>query len=208
MIRTAGLVALLLLSGCSETVHFRASDGRKLHGRLTAAAQDRAPAVILVHGLYGEPAEWKDFAGELHDAGFTTLAYASRSDHEPDPAVLARDVTGAVRFLRRRTDEITIVGSSVGAETVAYVLGSQPGLPVAGGVGLSPVRSPRIAALTRRNAFHPHDLLLISDQREAPAARRIRATDRYVTETVGHGVDLLADPAVRERTIAWLVGAS
>lgn len=203
--RAAAIVALLLLSGCSETVHFRASDGRKLHGQLTPAENDRAPAVILVHGLYGEPAEWKDFAEDLHDAGFTTLAYASRSDHEPDPAVLGRDVVGAVRFLRdRRAGPISLVGSSVGAETVAFVLGSQPGLPVAGGVGLSPVRSPRIAALTRRGAFHPHDLLLISDQREAPAARRIRATDRYVAETVGHGVDLLADPTVRSRTLAWL----
>src|SRR4051812_27357653 len=66
----------------------RASDGRRLHGQLTPAERPRAPAVVLVHGLYGEPSQWDEFVGELHRAGFATLAYASRSDDEVDEAVL------------------------------------------------------------------------------------------------------------------------
>ena len=52
-------------------LRFRAGDGRRLRGRLTPATQPRiAPAVVLVHGLYGEPAQWDEFVGHLHRAGF------------------------------------------------------------------------------------------------------------------------------------------
>ena len=164
-------------------VRFRAGDGRRLHGELTPAERRHAPAVVLVHGLYGEPGQWDDFVGHLHRAGFATLAYASRSADEVDEAVLARDLTGAVRTLRARPevdpDRIVLAGASVGGSTVAYALGTQPDLPVRGGVGFSAVEGPREVALSKRHAFRPHDLLLISDQprgRELtqPARRRAR----------------------------------
>jgi dienelactone hydrolase len=225
------LVGLLVIAGCGggaattpratpapapshRSIRFRAADGRRLHGVLTPAARRHAPAVVLVHGLYGEPGQWKDFVGPLHRAGFATLAYASRSDHEPDEAVLARDLTGAVRALRARPevdpDRIVLAGASVGASTVAYALGTQPDLPALGGVGLSAVEGPREVALSRRHAFRPHDLLLISDQREAQSSRNLRAdahgtgVSLYVIESTGHGVDLLDDATVRARAIAWL----
>jgi len=197
-----------------RVVRFRATDGRRLHGELTPAARRHAPAVVLVHGLYGEPRQWHDFVGHLHRAGFATLAYASRSDHEPDEAVLARDLTGAVRALRARPEvdpeRIVLAGASVGASAVAYALGTQPHLPAQGGVGFSAIEGPREAALARRHAFRPHDLLLISDHREAQSARDLRADARgsgvatYVAETTGHGVALLRDTSVRSRAIAWL----
>ena len=195
-------------------VRFRASDGRRLHGELTPAGRRHAPAVVLVHGLYGEPGQWDDFVGHLHRAGFATLAYASRSDHQPDEAVLARDLTGAVRALRARPeadpDRIVLAGASVGGSTVAYALGTQPGLPARGGVGFSALEGPREVALAKRHAFRPHDLLLISDQREAQSARDLRADAHGkgiavdVAETTGHGVALLSDASVRARAIAWL----
>src|SRR3954447_23981961 len=55
-------------------LRFRASDGRRPHGRLTPPGRPRARAVVLVHGLYGRPSQWDQFAGELHRAGFATLA--------------------------------------------------------------------------------------------------------------------------------------
>jgi dienelactone hydrolase len=228
LVRRLALAALLLFAGCGDgsaptppdtpaqpqTVHFRASDGRRLHGTLTPAAQDAAPAVVLVHGLYGEPEQWDEFAGLLHRAGFATLAYASRSDHQPDPAVLARDVTGAVRALRARPevdpDRIVLAGASVGGAAVAYALGTQPDLPVQGGVTFSAVEGTRVMELAKRHAFRPHDLLLLSDQREAQTARNLRAdadgkgVTVAVVETTGHGIALLSDATVRARAIAWL----
>ena len=77
-------------------------------------------------------------------------------------------------------------------------------------MALSAIEGPREAALGRRRAFRPHDLLLISDQREAASARALLAhahgkgITTFVAETTGHGVALLADATVRARTIAWL----
>jgi len=178
-------------------LRFRAGDGRRLHGELTPAERRHAAAVVLVHGLYGEPAQWDDFVGHLHRAGFATLAYASRRDDETDEAVLARDLTGAVRALRARPevdpDRIVLAGASVGGSTVAYALGTQPELPALGGVGFSAVEGPREVALSKRHAFRPHDLLLISDHREAQSARDLRADAHgkgimiFFAETTGHG---------------------
>ena len=197
-----------------RTVRFRASDGRRLHGELTPAERPHAPAVVLVHGLYGGPRQWDDFVGHLHRVGFATFAYASRSAGEVDEAVLSRDLTGAVHELRGRReidpDRIVLAGASVGASTVAYALGTQPDVPARGGVGFSALEGPREVALSKRHAFRPHDLLLISDHREAENARRLRADAHgegittYVAETTGHGVALLPDASVRARAIAWL----
>jgi alpha-beta hydrolase superfamily lysophospholipase len=227
-VRYVALAGLVLVAGCGgdpapaprdtppphRTLEFRAADGRRLRGELTPAERGHAPAVVLVHGLYGEPRQWDAFVGHLHRAGFATLAYASRSDHQPDEAVLARDLTGAVRALRAQPeadpDRIVLAGSSVGGSTVAYALGTQPDLPARGGVGLSALDGPREAALSKRDAFRPHDLLLITDQREAENARVLRADAHgkgitiEVVETTGHGVELLADAGVRDRAIAWL----
>ncbi len=234
--RRLALACLVLLAGCGDEprrtavsaptatatpgrpphriLRFRATDGRRLRGRLTPAERPGAPAVVLVHGLYGEPSQWNGFVGDLHRAGFASLAYASRSDHEPDEGVLVRDLAGAVRALRRRPeadpDRIALAGSSVGGATVAYALGTQPGLPARGGVALSAIEGPREVALGKRRAFRPHDLLLISDQREAASARALRADAHgegvtiFAAETTGHGVALLEDPTVRARAIGWL----
>lgn len=195
-------------------LRFRARDGRRLRGRLTPATRPHAPAVVLVHGLYGEPAQWDEFVGHLHRAGFTTLAYASRSDHQPDEGVLVRDLTGAVRALRARPeadpDRIVLAGASVGGSTVAYALGTRRRLRARGGVAFSALEGPREVALGKRHGFRPHGLLLISDQREADNARALRAdahgegTTVYVTEATGHGTELVSDPGAREHALDWL----
>src|SRR6185436_13147936 len=97
-------------------VHFNATDGQPVEGTFRPAG-DRAPAVILVNGLVGGPAQWDAFAPALHDAGFASLAYEGRGG--VDVTALAREVAGAVAFLRTRDDvdprRLAIVGSSVGA---------------------------------------------------------------------------------------------
>ena len=128
--------------------------------------------------------------------------------------LLVRDVVGAVRALRRLPeadpDRIVLAGSSVGGSAVAFALGTRPDMRARGGVGLSALDGPREAALGERGAFRPHGLLLITDQRESDNARNLRAAAHgrgvtvFTTDAVGHGVDLLADPEIRERALAWL----
>ena len=194
--RLAALAAIVLLAGCGGdpgaaprgaaasarhvVLHFPATDGRRLRGRLTPATRPHAPAVVLVHGLYGEPAQWDGFVGELHRAGFTTLAYASRSDHQPDEGVLVRDLVGAVRALRARPeadpDRIALAGSSVGGSAVAYALGTRPGLPVRGGVAFSALEGPREVALRRAPCLPPPRPA--ADHRPSRGGQRPRAARR------------------------------
>jgi hypothetical protein len=86
---------------------------------------------------------------------------------------------GCGRALRARPDVdpdgIVLAGASVDGSTVAYALGAQPDLPARGGVGFSAVEGPREVALSKRHAFRPHDLLLISGHRETQSARNLRA---------------------------------
>ena len=51
-------------------LRFRAADGHRLRGELTPAERPGAPAVVLVHGLYGEPSQWDGFAADLRRSGF------------------------------------------------------------------------------------------------------------------------------------------
>ncbi|MEY2534051.1 MAG: uncharacterized protein QOF29_1961 [bacterium] len=188
-----------------RTLRFRAADGRRLHGRLIPAGGG-APGVVLIHGLYGRIDQWDPLIPDLHAAGFATLAYASRSRHEPDEAVLAKDVAGAVHALARTADprRIALVGASVGGTTVAYVLGTQPRVRVRGGVALSALE------LGAQHRYRPHDLLLITDPRERANAVNLKrdahgqGTTIYVAPNVGHGVALLPDGRVRDKLIAWL----
>ena len=197
-----------------RTLRFRSSDGKRLRGRLYPARRPHAPAVVLVHQLNGGPDQWAPLIGPLHRAGFTSLAYTSRNPAEADEAKLARDVAGAITVLRRRRevdpDRIVLTGASIGATTVAYVLGTDDHGAL-GGVALSPVEGPRELALGQKDAFRPHDLLLISDEREATDLRSLRhdAGGKGVTVSVdrehgGHGVALLEFARDRERVIGWL----
>ncbi len=196
-------------------LRFRSSDGKRLRGILTpAGGKGRAPAVVLVHQLNGSPSQFDPLIGDLHRAGFTTLAYASRSADELDETKLARDVAGAVKALRAmaRVDpgRIALTGASIGATTVAYVLGTQPGLRLRGGVGLSAVESPGLIDLASKRRFKPHDLLLIADDREMLNVDNIakdaggKGVAKFEAPIPGHGVDLLPDRRVRVKLIGWL----
>jgi dipeptidyl aminopeptidase/acylaminoacyl peptidase len=106
-----------------RALRFASSDGKRLRGRLTPAAERPAPAVILVHQYQGGPDRWTPLLPALHRAGFTTLAYGSRNAAELDESKLARDVVGAVAALRDQPavdgDRIVLVGASRSTPTTS-----------------------------------------------------------------------------------------
>jgi alpha-beta hydrolase superfamily lysophospholipase len=195
-------------------IRFRASDGVSLEGRFVPGRGRRAPAVILIHQYRGGPEQWQEFVPVLKRAGYAVLNYASRSAQELDETVLARDVLGAVKALRRRHDvdprRIALVGASIGGSAAVWVAGVYRNTPVRAAVGLSAVEGPALIDMSTKGRFRPHDLLLIADRKEFSQAQNIRddADGRGVTTWMspfgGHGVALLPSAAVRQRVLDWL----
>jgi acetyl esterase/lipase len=197
-----------------RTIRFRATDGVRLHGTLTAGRGGRAPAIVLVHQYKGTPYEWDATIRYLHAAGYAVLEYPSRSPTEDDETVLARDVRGAIAALRRRRDvdgrRIGVLGASIGATTAAWVAGSRPDQRLKAAIGLTPQETDAIRNAAAADRFRPHDLLLVADAQELVGARAIRTDVRGSGVTVaksldeGHGVELMDYPPVRRAVIDWL----
>lgn len=232
--RRAAIVALttLALAGCGQdeerpraaatatatptppppratNVAFEASDGRRVTGQY-APAGNGAPAIVLLHEIRGGPDQWDDLVGDLHAAGFATLAYLSR------PSVIEReriaDTLGAIRWLRARPDvdrgRLALVGASIGASTTVYAMAAGARRTVDAAVALSPPDSADIWALQDHDRYRPHDMLLVSDDREAVSAESMLEgavrSKAIRSERPGHGVALLAEPGVRDALLAWL----
>jgi hypothetical protein len=193
-----------------RALRFQATDGKQLHGTLTAGRGRHSPAVVLVHQLDGGPDQWDGFIPYLYEAGYATLAYRSRSVGTLQEALLARDIGGAVLALKRRSEidprRLAVVGASIGATATAWFAGTPAGRRVSAFVALSPTG---FHARVRR--YQPHDLLLMADYAEIAAARSIgRLADNGVTVRTaaapGHGVALLPDADVRTAVLEWLAG--
>jgi pimeloyl-ACP methyl ester carboxylesterase len=194
----------------ARTVRFRASDGRSVNAQYTPAGDTTAPAVVLLHEIRGGPDQWDGLVPYLHAAGFSTLAYESRASVMERERI--RDVLGAVRWLRGRPDvdprRLALVGASIGASTTVFAMATGTRRTVDAAVALSPPDSPDIWALQDHDRYRPHDLLLVSDEREStsvdgmmPGAVRSKALR---SERPGHGVALLAEAGVRDALLAWL----
>lgn len=190
-------------------VSFRASDGKTVKGVLTSAGR-RAPAVILVHEVNGGADQWDQFVPYLHEAGFTTLAYDGRGGL--DEVDLAREVAGAISFLGKRPEadpkRIQVVGASIGASTAVMSIATNGRRSLAGAVALSPADSPSFIELQAKDRYAPHDVLFVSDTREAgnlqnlvPGAVRSKKLE---SDDPGHGVALLQHAEVRDAVVAWL----
>lgn len=199
-------------SPAGRPFRFRATDGKPLHGTLTAGRRRHAPAVVLVHQLDGGPDQWNGFIPYLFNAGYATLAYRSRRVGTLHEALLARDVGGAVRALKIRSEidprRVAVVGASIGATATAWFAGTPAGRQVSAFVALSPT-----AFHARPRRYHPHDLLLMADYAEIQGARSIGRLGDHgatvkTTAAPGHGVALLSDPGVRAAVLEWLAGRS
>ena len=195
----------------ARPVRFRAADGRPVTGEFTAAGRG-APAVVLLHEIRGGPDQWDGLVPYLHHAGFATLAYRSHAsivEHERLP-----DAIGALRRLRARPGvdrrRLGLVGASVGASTTVLAMATGGGHLARAGVALSPPDSSDVWDLQGRGRYRPHDLLLVSDQREASSAEGMLdgavRSRTLQSQRPGHGVTLLAEPGVRGALLRWLRG--
>jgi alpha-beta hydrolase superfamily lysophospholipase len=190
-------------------LRFRATDGVKLRGSLVPGASRRAPGVVLVHESDGGPGQFAPFVSYLHAAGYAALTYNSRPGvGRLDETKNARDIAGAVAALRRHAGidprRVAVVGASIGASAAAYFSFSRLGRSVQAIVGLSPADFTDSPPRGRK----PHDVLLIADHTERPAAEFIAAGSPGITVRTApiqaHGVALLPDSRVRTEVLDWL----
>jgi cephalosporin-C deacetylase-like acetyl esterase len=193
----------------AQTVHFKASDGRRVTAQFAPAGAN-APAVVLLHEIRGGPDQWDTLVPYLHEAGFATLAYLSRASVMERDRI--RDALGALRWLRSRPDvdrrRLGLVGASIGASTTVYAMATGARRAVDAAVALSPPDSPDIWALQDHGRYRPHDLLMVSDERESTAVDGMMdgavRSKALRSERPGHGVALLTEPAVRDALVTWL----
>jgi BAAT / Acyl-CoA thioester hydrolase C terminal len=191
------------------TVRFKATDGESVTAQF-AAAGENAPAVVLLHEIRGGPDQWDELIPYLHAEGFATLAYLSRTavpERERE-----RDVVGAVRWLRSRPEvddrRLALVGASIGASTAVFAMATGTRRTVDAAVALSPPDSADIWALQDHDRYRPHDMLLVSDERESASADGMltgAARSKAMRSAgPGHGVALLAEAGVRAALVSWL----
>jgi pimeloyl-ACP methyl ester carboxylesterase len=193
----------------ANAVRFKAADGETVTGEYRPAGKD-APGVVLLHEIRGGPDQWEPLAGYLHEAGFATLAYQSRAgalESERLPDALA-----ALRWLRKRPDveprRINLVGASIGASTAVLAMATRARRLAAAAVALSPPDSSDIWALQGENRYRPHDMLLVSDDRESTSAEGMLEgavrSKALRSHNPGHGITLLGEAGVRDALLAWL----
>jgi Serine aminopeptidase, S33 len=199
-------------------VRVRAEDGKALRARLAVASR-RAPAVIVFHTSDNARAAFDGLAAELHEDGYTVLALDARYTFHSlrevtdakDERGLARDVLGALAFLRRsddvRPDRVGIVAQSMGAAGAALALARTPEA-VDAAVALSPPDSTHVLDLQLEDDYAPRGILFVADAAELQNAQNLAegAADSEVWQTPvdGHGYELLPDRKVRERLHGWL----
>jgi hypothetical protein len=193
----------------AKTVRFKAADGEPVTAEYIAAGK-RAPGVVLLHEIRGGPDQWAPLLPYLHAAGYATLAYQSRGsalEHERLPDALA-----ATRWLRARRDvdprRLALVGASIGASTAVLAMATDARRAADAAVALSPPDSSDIWELQDDDRYRPHDLLLVSDERESSSAEGMLEgavrSEAMRSARPGHGVELLAEAAVRDALMAWL----
>ena len=193
----------------ARTVRFAAADGEEVTAEYTPAG-GRAPAVVLLHEIRGGPDQWEPLVPYLHAAGFATLAYRSRASVLERERL--RDAVAALRWLRARRDvdrrRLALVGASIGASTTVLAMATAAGRTVEGAVALSPPDSTDIWDLQGKGRYRPHDMLLVSDERESSSVDGMLDgavhSKAMRSARPGHGVALLAEPGVRRALLAWL----
>ena len=128
-----------------QAIHFKASDGVALEGRVYGKG---VVGVVLSHQSDGDLASWDEFASTLVSKGYVALAYDARgvcpggdagcSKGNQNLNLMWRDIEGATHALRSRgAKRIVLIGASAGGEG-SVVAASHLTRKINGVIALSP----------------------------------------------------------------------
>jgi dipeptidyl aminopeptidase/acylaminoacyl peptidase len=115
-----------------ESVTFTSSDGETLSGWLVPA-EDRAKAIVLLHGYGGSRLQMVPRARFFRQQGYTVLLYDARACGESTGDCVTfgyrerHDLVAAVQFLKARGNEsIACLGASQGGATILFAADELP----------------------------------------------------------------------------------
>ncbi len=222
--------AALGASEPSADINFPTSDGWEIYATFWPAADEAAPAAVLLHTMRSDRHAYDNFAPKLAAVGFNVLALDSRGHGESlkhagktsrfadfDDAAYNSSVTDVAAakgvFGQKGADssKLVVVGASIGAnfalnyaagdDDVAAVALLSPGLDYHG------VKTERaMAAYGGRPAF-----LVASDEDKYSATTVAKLhevapqAEVKVFSGAGHGTDIFAaEPTLEGELIAWL----
>lgn len=131
------LLAAAAFAGCRPSaptdargaVFFRTEDGFRLEGRLFG---EGPRAVVLAHMFPSDQSSWSDFAEDLAGDGYRVLTFNfrgyGRSQGSREIALLGRDVSAAVDFMRKDRDaaKVVLVGASMGGTASIVAAATNP----------------------------------------------------------------------------------
>jgi pimeloyl-ACP methyl ester carboxylesterase len=198
------------------------SDNLRLYGTLYSAAQQPAPAVLLLPQLGGSKEDWLPLVTPLQQAGYTVLAMDLRGQGATGGAAnwtaARQDVADMLAALRRLPEvdagRIGVVGASIGANlglvACASDLFCRAAVLLSPGLDYQGVVTEGAAAQMNERA-----LLIIAsrgDNYSVQSGERLDAAapgqhELMITEGTAHGIRLLVAPPTMPQTIlTWLQG--
>ena len=205
-----------------RAVTFPSLDGTSLAGEFFEASSRPAPAVVLVHMLTRNKADWGSLPDRIQDAGITALTIDLRGHGGSSGSAQAlpdmvQDVRAAVQWLAARqgvrSGSIGLVGASLGASLSLLAAVQLP--PVRALALLSPSLDYRglrtDVSLIRR--LGGRSMWLVASAEDPLALRTLRdfaaepsgPREQMISNSVAHGTALLErDADVGRALVDWL----
>jgi esterase/lipase len=142
--------------GAVEELKLKARDGVRLKAYLyhSQAEVEKPIAVVLAHQMSSSHYEWKSFASQLAELGYTTLIFDfrghGRSEGDLDFNAVGVDVASAIRYLNLQGyDRVVCMGASMGG---SGCLAASLDVDLAGFVTLSgPMNIPGTSLVTEED---------------------------------------------------------
>lgn len=219
-----------------EKVSFVTSDGITICGLYRHPASSINRTFILLHGLGSSQEEWQSFADKLVSSGYGVLSYDARGHGKSTAGTHGRtisynsfghpgsgseweqmlgDLGKAVDFLNNEkaipSNEIGLIGASLGANVVLTYASKHPEIPIV--MLLSPgINYAGYGTFEPIKAFEHRTIALAASPQDTYAYQssillyqKIRDNTKaaFLTGTAGHGVQMF-DGKFDNQLIKWL----